>query len=192
MINLFMFGLAGSGKDTAAQIMERLFKTKSLALADEVRAELTRHTGITEYRKHRDKLLKVGETYKQIYGQDIWCRKLMDKIRRGQQTGEYSINDSFVIKDGRYAHEYDFFVRERGFVPVRVIADRDLRIQRMEERGDKIDFDALAYEEKTFIPKHYFSFNLNNNGTIEELAEQIQDLFESLIAISLSRCSRSW
>lgn len=191
MINLFMFGLAGSGKDTAANIMERVFRIKPIALADEVRAELTRHTGITEYRKHRDKLINVGETYKLLYGKDVWCRKVMEKIRQGKKTGEYSITDSFLIKDGRYAHEYDFFVRERGFVPVRIITDFKTRIQRMEERGDDIDFNALAFEQKSFIPDHYFAFELKNNGTVEELAEQIQDLFEELIAISRSRCQRS-
>lgn len=192
MVNCFMFGLAGSGKDTAAQIMERLFRIRSLALADEVRAELTRHTGITEYRKHRSKLIQVGETYKTLYGKDIWCRKALERIRRGKESGEFSITDSFLIRDGRYEHEYDFFVRERGFVPVRIVADRDIRIRRMQERGDDIDFNALAFEEKSFIPDHLFAFEIQNNGTLEELMEKIHDLFEELIAISLSvQCTRS-
>lgn len=191
MINLFMFGLAGSGKDTAAKIMERVFGIRSIALADEVRAELTKNTGITDYRSNRSKLIQVGETYKQLYGKDIWCKRAMEKIRRGKQTGEYAIADSFLIRDGRYEHEYEFFVKQRGYVPVRIVADRKIRIQRMQERGDDIDFNALAFEEKSFVPDHRFAFELKNNGTIEELAEQIQDLLEDLIAISLSsRCQR--
>lgn len=193
MINLFMFGLAGSGKDTAAEIMEKLFGIRSVALADGVREELTRHTGINNYRKHRDKLINVGETYKLLYGKDVWCRKLLDHIAQGKITGQYSVTDSFLIRDGRYDHEYEFFVKQRGYIPVRIVADRKTRIQRMQERGDEIDFNALAFEEKNFIPDHRFAFQIDNNGTVEELIEKIQDLFDDLIAISLSsRCQRSW
>lgn len=181
MMNFFMFGKAGSGKDTTAKIIEELFRVRSLALADEVRKEYTRFTGNTDYRQNRKKLIQIGEGYKQIYGPDVWCQLLIDRVSFLKEAGEYSITDSFLIRDGRYEHEYDFFVNKRKYIPIRVVADHEIRIQRMEERGDTIDHEALAFEEKTFIPDELFAYELNNNGTLEELQEQIQDLIEKLI-----------
>jgi hypothetical protein len=115
VFNIFIYGLAGSGKDTAAKSMERLFGIRSIALADEVRTELTRNTGITDYRKHHSKLIQVDETYKQLYVKDIWCKRSLENISRGKQKGQYAITDSFRIRDGRYEHEFEFFAKQRRY-----------------------------------------------------------------------------
>lgn len=127
VIHFFMFGLAGSGKDTVSQIVEELFQVCSIGLADGVKKEYTRFTGKTEYRKNRKKLIQIGETYKLLYGKDVWCQLLLSNIQKDREAGRLKAN-SFLVRDGRYDHEYEFFVQQRNYIPIRVVADQKLRI----------------------------------------------------------------
>lgn len=167
--NVFIFGLAGSGKDTFANYLKNLTGSVSAALADGVRFEYTKFTGSYNYRENREMLIKIGEGYKQIYGQDVWCDLLIRKY------AEIKTIPPLIVTDGRYEHEYEYFV-ELGFVPVRIVADAHMRIPRMKKRGDVIDLNALAFERQNMIPDHFPAYEIVNNGTEQELLEQAQEL----------------
>lgn len=53
----------------------------------------------------------------------------------------------------------------------------------MQERGDEIDFQASEFEEKNFIPNDLFAYELHNDGTLEELQEQIHDLLDEILNV---------
>jgi dephospho-CoA kinase len=170
-----MFGQAGTGKDTVATIMDEKHRIKSLALADPIRSEYQLRTGRTDYKQNRPLMIRIGETYKELYGQDVWCRAALDHIQ--QMGDEFVIPPrGYLIRDGRYQHEYDFFVRAHGFTPIRLTADMGVRLTRLRERDGLTQLDALEYESAHFVNSESFGYTLENNGTLPQLQENISKL----------------
>lgn len=179
-INIFLIGAAGSGKDTVAQILESKYDFDIVALADPIRKEFQRFYPGEKARLHREKLIAIGQTYKTIYGEDVWCRLVEERVKELRNTGLYpSWNWQFVISDGRYQVEYDYFVKERGWTPVRIIATLEQRMERLLERDGTTQSDALAKEshELDEVPVAY---TIDNTGTLEELEAEVKKMMEVL------------
>jgi hypothetical protein len=169
MQNIFVFGLAGTGKDTFAWLMEKHYDTQSIALADSIRQEYMQFVGRDDYKRNRPMMIKIGEGYKSIYGQDVWCK---------QAENHFGWSDGRLIKDGRYEHEYHYFVIDRGYIPIRLVADADVRYERLKRRDGNIQREALEFEKQNFIPDGYKAIDISTNGTVEELEKTVRGLFK--------------
>jgi dephospho-CoA kinase len=166
--NYFVFGLAGTGKDTFAALMRKHHGVQTIALADPIRGEYVRHLGKYDYKTNRPQMIKIGDGYKDIYGQDIWCA-LAEKA--------FNWRDENLIMDGRYAHEYHYFVTYRGYTPIRLVANDDVRFERLKRRDGSIQREALEFEQQRFIPDDYYGINVDTNGTIEQLEKIVREQF---------------
>ena len=193
-VQYFLFGLSGAGKDTVAQIMNQLLNIYDVALADPIRLEYERFVGLPDGKHDRTKMIQIGETYKRLYGQDVWCEaatRLIHQIeqRRGaMRSGTVAnkafatsmhealgfLNEGYVITDGRYLHEYDYFVGQRGFWPIRLVADDDVRLERLRRRDGDTQPDALAWEREHFIGSP--GYTIYNNTSISDLVAQISEM----------------
>jgi len=60
----------------------------------------------------REMLQKIGYEMKRVFGGDIWCRHLLDKI---------GTEDNIVISDNRYKDEIDFFKQHFEVITIRLI-----------------------------------------------------------------------
>jgi AAA domain len=169
MANYFVFGLAGTGKDTFAYLMEKHYDVHSVALADAIRQEYVHFLDKDDYKTNRQMMINIGQTYKLLYGQDVWCRAA---------EKEFPWNDDRLIKDGRYEHEYHYFVMDRGYIPIRLVADDEIRFERLKRRDGNTQREALQYEKANFIPDGYDAINVNTNGTVEQLEEIVRGLFK--------------
>lgn len=167
--NYFVFGLAGTGKDTFAELMRKIHGGETIALADPIRAEYVRFLGKHDYKTNRPMMINIGEGYKEIYGQDIWC-KMAEKF--------FTWDFGRLIKDGRYAHEYDYFVTQRGYTPIRLVADDDVRFERLRRRDGDIQRESLGFEKQHFIPDDYDAITVATNGTVEQLANIVREQFK--------------
>ena len=195
MRNFFLYGLAGVGKDTVASILESV-GYHTLALADGVRDEYTRWLHAADYRANRAKLIEIGEAYKTIYGQDVWCDRTLDRLReihdiRGMaksghietigspdfqaQTFRAVAAAGFVIRDGRYNHEFDYWVQQ-DFVPVLIQTTDAVRMDRMRRRDNvEPDADMMAFERAHFIDQTP-AYVLTNDGSPGDLSQQIAQM----------------
>jgi dephospho-CoA kinase len=169
MANYFVFGLAGTGKDTFARLMRQHHGVQCLALADPIRAEYVRHLKKTDYKTNRPQMIKIGEGYKDIYGQDIWCSLAEDA---------FNWRDGNLVMDGRYLHEYHYFVTHRGYIPIRLVADDDVRFERLKRRDGTIQREALEFERQRFIPDDFDAINVDTNGTIQDLETIVREQFK--------------
>jgi hypothetical protein len=169
MANYFVFGLAGSGKDSFARLMTMYHGVQALALADPIRAEYVRHLDRNDYKTNRPQMIKIGEGYKDIYGRDIWCA-LCEKA--------FHWRDGNLVMDGRYDHEYHYFVTHRGYTPIRLVADDDVRFERLKRRDGNTQREALEYERQHFIPDDYYGINVDTNGTIDQLEKIVREQFK--------------
>lgn len=167
MSNYFVFGLAGTGKDTFAELMDKHMDTFSIALADEIRNEYVKFLGRNDYKQNRSKMIQIGEGYKQLYGGDVWCR-----------AAEYALpwSDGCLIKDGRYEHEYHYFVTERDYIPVRLYCDDNIRFERLKKRDGTIQQEALEFEKAMFIPDGFDAINICTDGSVSDLEKIVREL----------------
>lgn len=181
MKNFFMFGLAGAGKDTVGELVRRYFDLYTLALADPIREEYVEKFGTSDFKQNRDRMIAIGEGYKKIYGQDVWCESALKKVSMMNEVTHGVIHMTrlaypfrgALILDGRYQHEYDFFVGKHGFTPVRLVADREVRLERLQVRDGNAQLKALEFEKQNFISDASPALMLENNGTKDDLLDNL-------------------
>ena len=115
--------------------------------------------------KDRDLLQKIGEHMRAI-DPLIWVKYAFKEAEK---------YDKVVISDCRRANEYQFGL-ERGYLPVHIEADLDTRIQRLYKRdGVQPDLELLENESETGADGLEF-VDVDNNGTVRELCEQIDNI----------------
>ena len=159
-------GKAGSGKDTAAELLNCCgFYT--VTLADNIRHEFVRSFPDLDPRLSRDKLIEMGQTYKRLYGADVWVRLLWKDIQKCRESGQ----KLFVVSDGRHQIEYDFFVAQKGFIPLRVDCPDEIRFQRLITRDGTLQKEALRKESQELWDAN--AYGLDNSGTLEQLGKNI-------------------
>lgn len=166
--NIFIIGKAGSGKDTIAEILKECGYT-TYALAAPIREEYKRFFPDKNPRHDRNKLIEMGQTYKKLYGEDVWIRLTNELI---------SLNNSskVCIIDGRYKVEYDFYVNQLGYFPLRVFCQEELRLERLIKRDGNAQIDALKKESNEL--DNMFAYNLDNSKSLSSTRYQIECLLD--------------
>lgn len=115
----------GSGKSTVASILERDFGFKRMSFAKKLKESLE---NIFEFNKEqlygkdkekidpywgfsaRDAMTKCGDGFRELMGQDLWCKAIEREIKSRLKKGQ-----RIVIDDVRYRNEVDF-IRSLGGV----------------------------------------------------------------------------
>lgn len=121
---LAFIGKAGSGKDTAAELLIEHLGYKRVAFADKLKDVAADLWG-ADARKDRDKLQRLGEYVRRI-DPDTWVDYAMLRI-----TPDTSPT---VVTDCRY-HNEAWKLKGAGFMIVRIVADRTERINRLRTNG---------------------------------------------------------
>lgn len=156
-------GRAGSGKDVFADYLVGNYGFKKIAFADPIYEIARKYFGMTY--KDRELLQLIGEHMRAI-DPLIWVKHTFNQVEK---------YDKVVISDCRRANEYSFSL-SKGFLPVRVNADLDTRIKRIERRDGRYpDLSLLENESETGADELQF-IEIDNNGTLEEYYKEIDML----------------
>ena len=177
MKDIFLIGKAGSGKDTVAEILEEFYDYRLVAFADDIRAEYTRFFLEKNPRTDRAKLIEIGETYKKLYGTDVWTRLLIQEINVLDNSADYA--ERFVVTDGRHKIEYDTFVGGLDYVPIFIDCPEEIRYARLLARDGTLQEEALKLECQDLWEAP--AFVLDNSGTLEQLKINIEALVDKAI-----------
>jgi len=169
-MNIFLMGKAGAGKDTVADLLLR-YGCQTIALADNIRDEYSRFFPNKNARTDRAKLQEIGETYKKLYGTDVWVRLTVDDI-----FNEYG---SYVVSDGRHQIEYDTFVTKLGYKPVWIYCPDEVRYERLLKRDGTLQEEALKKECQDLWEAD--AYTLDNSGTVQELASRLDAFLKILV-----------
>ena len=171
MNNVFIMGKAGAGKDTVAEILSDAYDYKLTAFADNIRYEYGRFFDGKNARTDRGKLIEIGQTYKKLYGEDVWTRLLLKEIQLGE-----CLADRFVVTDGRHLVEYDTFVIGQGYLPIWVDCPEEIRYERLLKRDGTLQEEALKKECQDLWDVD--AYILDNSGTIGQLENRIATLMK--------------
>jgi dephospho-CoA kinase len=167
---IFVAGFARSGKDTVANILVEEFKNNGVkaekfAFADSLKDEICDCLGITreqldifknENKEGRRLLQSYGQTKKYFNGNYYWINKLLNRVV--EADCEY-----VIISDFRFLYESNF------------ISDFDLVADFVKVVRDSVQVDDHISE--TGLNNVAFPNTVNNNnGSLEELKEQVNRL----------------
>jgi len=169
-------GYAGSGKTTAGDLLMDLLRpygAKKAAFADQVKLESAKHYGFpitlafTQEGKRsivhtsagpktiRDCLIEYSLEMKIRHGEDVWARRVVDRIFRE------SVDVPWVLHDWRYLEEAQTI--KRNLDPARLVTVRIVRpgIKPLETPSEH-ELDGIRTEH-----------TIVNNGTVEDLRKQL-------------------
>ena len=166
-------GQMRSGKDTVGGYLMIRYKFQQFALSEGI-TKVCNVAGLIHpdtFRKPRAILQGVGQDLRK-YDPEVWIKYTQRKIDARTMSGS---GDNIVISDVRQENEVKAF-RERGYFLVRVNADPDIRIMRMLERGETINYEELYHETEQHVQDFEVDYELNNNGTLPDLYEQIEEM----------------
>lgn len=186
MAKIVLAGKVRSGKDTVAEYLKEKYGMVQFAFGDELKK------GFHEAYPHIPKDPKPVRGY-QLYGQlmryvkdsNIWIDKCFDKIEHiAEMADNYNIlGDQVkfmpVITDLRQPDEYERCIKE-GYTIVRVNCPDEIRLERLNATGDKFTLEDLNFETEKHVDLFEVDYDINNDGSLEDLYEQLDNLMDDL------------
>jgi dephospho-CoA kinase len=168
--NIFLIGYAGSGKDETGRFLRRHGYSLT-ALAEPIKAVCSEHLGRPVTKADRALLIEFGQSYRRWFGETFWCHFADDDMRIWNRYPA-------AITDGRHLVEYDYFVTQRGFVPVRIVAPDEVRFERLLKR-DGVDQRWVDAHERE-LDNVDIAYTIVNDGTLDELEAKVEAMLAKI------------
>jgi hypothetical protein len=178
--NIALLGKAGSGKDTAAELLAELYPYQRVAFADKLKDVATIIWG-PGARTDRTKLQKLGVAVREIQ-ENSWVEALLtgasvEEIDGEPRFVEGNDNLALAVTDCRFPNEASYLAA-RGFVTIRILAGRGLRVNRLRANGKLQDEAQLDHVSETALDNWTPDYNVVNATTLEALAEELVKVVE--------------
>jgi len=179
-------GTNGSGKDTVADILIKKLGWLHFSLSDELR-DICRERNIEST---RDNLIKFAREIRNERGLDYLSQRVLNKV-----------SDNFIVTSIRNPAEVEPFKKSDKFILIAVDAPIEVRYQRMISAGkgrsgykvgeenmsleefknkEQIEMQGTGADQQLQILIDMADTKIENNGTIEELENKVDELLLSL------------
>ena len=167
-----------SGKDTSANYLAEKYGGKNYSFSTMLGDVLKRY----HLDFNRDNLVRISEAMREKFGEDILAKTMAEDVKDDS-------NQIISISNIRRLADIKFLATIPGFVLVAIDAAPETRYERLVKRGEKSDDTTKTYEqfladqerstEKT-IPEVMAQAQerIDNNGTFEELYQQLDQLIK--------------
>lgn len=173
-------GPIASGKDVTKKYLEEKYNAKSVKFSQILRDVLNRLNISLE----RDNLQLLSTVLRQNFGEDLLAKNIAEDAKK--------IDSEIVILDGvRRLADIEHAEKLDGFVLVKIDANPEIRYKRAVLRNENVGDDKKSFEQ--FLKDHETeadrdvpvvmskaTHSLNNNGSIEDLYNQIDELLKNI------------
>jgi dephospho-CoA kinase len=176
-------GKAGSGKDTICDHLVKSDGFIKIALADTLKRivkdvfalddetvydRIKREQPLPQWNNYSvRKLLQIvgTELFRNNIDRDIWVKSLWFKLDKSILDNKEYLNKNYCISDVRFPNELNFFKEKAGidFYSIKVIRDGCNGVVGVQNH------ESEKYDLETDV-------TLENNGTIEELNQQVDEI----------------
>lgn len=180
--HIALIGKTRSGKDEVARLLTELsYPHERVAFGDIMKEKFydifPQYTGKPKPTKE---IIMFGQSMRAI-NEDVWVNYLMGNIRAIQLFHDtYQIDRPvYVFTDVRQQNEYDA-CKELGCIMVKVNSGDALRVGRMLAIGEQPSKEVLQAKTETDLDKFEADEVINNNGTLEDLAHEVERLMIKL------------
>lgn len=180
MVILGFVGLLASGKGAATDYLVKKYQASHYGFSDALRQILKR----LYLEETRENLVNLSFILRQKFGEDILAHTMSKDIANDQHE--------YIVVDGiRRAADIKYLKDLPNFHLISVEADPKIRYERLIKRSQNKDDQTKTYEE--FLKDHeketeisivplipLAEFKLDNNGTEEQLDQQIEKIINKL------------
>lgn len=170
-----VIGIAGkmrTGKDTLARLMSQTKRGsfQRAAYGDELKRDYHEKHGYTTDGKDRKGYQDHGQAERK---KDplVWVKKLDATLVILREM----LHQNVVITDVRQPNEVEHIRKMGGYI-IRVNVDDDIRLARMNAKGDKFTQADLFHETEMYIDTFNVDYELSNNEGITELVHQLDPI----------------
>lgn len=178
---LGLVGETGGGKDTVAHYLGRRYDVDLLRFSKPLKKTLS----LFFENPSKDDQAWLYGVFKERFGEDVLHRGIARYI--AQHNGVMCVNGLRMTMDMEFVRSY-----EHNYI-IYVTADQKIRWERAFARGEKSDdsqtFEEFQAFEKTAeteqaVPKigAQADFTVRNEGTVDELFAQVDEIMEHIIA----------
>lgn len=176
MVVIILVGLARSGKDTAADYIERRFGfTKyifSSILADLLKEKKLNPT--------KEAMLELGSMLRTQEGMDAVAKRLDKKIKE---------KDNVLLVGPRSIEEIDYFKqRFPNMKIIKIVAGKDVRFERRSDLDPQTEKEFYHRDESDVEKKGMqrvldaAQLQMNNFGTLEEFRKEVDSVMQLVLA----------
>lgn len=176
-------GKAGSGKDTAAAILHRIFGHTNTSFADPLKRATMIKFGLSEWHVYtdegkasfvgeygttvRDILQREGTEYvKPHWGEDFWVRRWVQTL---EALAERGIED-VTVSDLRFEDEAEEVVYRGGYIVEIVRPDQQ-----------QLTGAAAQHRSEQGIRDDLIDFKLINDGTLDDLEHKLRRVVRDIL-----------
>lgn len=194
-MKIVLFGKIRSGKDTVGKILIEKYGFKRFAFGDEIGKIIETYFPKAYINgKPRHHYQFIGQKFREL-DEDVWINTLLEKVESYEyyscfKNAIINANLEFfkelkrdeinvVVTDGRQKNEA-IKMREAGYVIVKVVADEEIRIKRMNESGDNYSPEMLTHETELQVDEVEADYIINNAGTLEDLEKIVECLVQQI------------
>lgn len=177
-IKIALCGKIRSGKDTVADVLQDRYGFERFKFSQGIWDVLETAWNIKDEpntEKPRKMLQDVGQKLREV-DEMVWINYTL------HQVAEIDGIRDVVITDLRQPNEYKA-LKDTGFYIVRINADTDERIARAKAQGDIFEAQDLFHETESHVDGFEVDFEINNDGTFQELNQQIDEVFQEIYKI---------
>lgn len=190
--NIGLIGKLRSGKSAAGDYLASKYGYTQFAFGDELKRYAHELFGEpAPGTKPRALYQTFGQACRTVED-GIWIRKCFDAIDwRAKDTAAYNVSLRInaphiprrpfraVISDVRQPNEF-LALQSAGYTLIRIEAPDGLRIERAVNSGDTFAYADLMHGTETALDGYAADFTVVNDGTLDELYAQIDEIMESL------------
>lgn len=172
-VKIAFTGKLRSGKSLLTGYAALFYEFVPFAFGDVLKKDFhDKNPDVPREPKPRASYQSHGQEMRREHGEDIWINRTLEKVRCYESRRA-------LIEDVRQPNEFKR-LKDEGYTIIRINASDELRIERARKAGDSFTEADLSHETEKYIDGFEVDYEVTNNGSLEELADQFDEIMRDM------------
>lgn len=176
-----IIGLVGeiaSGKDAVANYLEKKYNSQTISFSTPLRNILD----CLHMSQNRENMVWLGHDLRKRFGKDILAKTIAEEIKKSKSK-------IICLPNVRVEQDIKYLKKMPGFLLINIFVDTKTRYERLIKRSQNTDDKTKTWPQflkDARLPTEIqirklakkAKYKINNNGTIKELYQQIEEIIK--------------